>query len=352
MTHALERVGDEPLVVDMHGGVEGAQHRHQRLERSPELGAARSQELLRGEERAQHRPDVAGGGGEGRGDLVDELGGRAVRDEATAQLAADEAGRRGVRRQDVEHLQTVLDAATGRDAVPEHDLLAVVVDLAVEDHLAAPALLERPTGEAARHLVDVLLGVPAVDAQRVQLHDLAGVVLVGLVLVAAGVVEVDEHGGAARGREQQVTEAPQRMPPDDLAVLDHLLRDQVGQRHVEVVGPELDHLLEQLPFAGDGPVDAAPHDLPVDGVVVGVERPADAVHVVQQNRMLREEGVDPRVGDGCMVEVPVYVPGRTEVAHAREVGWSCSPCESVDEMQLRADGREGGVEHHPMMRPE
>ena len=42
-----------------------------------------------------------------------------------------------------------------------------------------------PAGQAARHLDDVVLAVPAVHAQGVQLHDLAPVVLVDRVHLVA-----------------------------------------------------------------------------------------------------------------------------------------------------------------------
>src|SRR5205823_14177156 len=41
-----------------------------------------------------------------------------------------------------------------------------------------PRILNRPAGERARDLSDVLLRVPAVDAERVQLHQLAPVILI------------------------------------------------------------------------------------------------------------------------------------------------------------------------------
>ena len=43
---------------------------------------------------------------------------------------------------------------------------------------ALPRVVDRPAGERARHFGDVLLRVAAVDAERVQLHQLAAVVLV------------------------------------------------------------------------------------------------------------------------------------------------------------------------------
>src|SRR5215211_5082910 len=45
-------------------------------------------------------------------------------------------------------------------------------------HPAAARREDRPAGEGARHLLHVLLRVAALDAERVQLHQLARVVLV------------------------------------------------------------------------------------------------------------------------------------------------------------------------------
>ena len=85
----------------------------------------------------------------------------------------------GCRREDVEHLLAVGLAAARLDDVAEHHLLAGVVQARVEREAAAlPRAVDRPAGERARHLGDVLLRVAAVDAERVQLHQLAAVVLV------------------------------------------------------------------------------------------------------------------------------------------------------------------------------
>ncbi len=65
----------------------------------------------------------------------------------------------------------------------QHQLLALVVQFIVEEKPAALAGFEnRPAGEAARHFGDVVLRVAAVHAERVQLHQLAPVVLVQAAL--------------------------------------------------------------------------------------------------------------------------------------------------------------------------
>src|SRR6185436_12432590 len=77
----------------------------------------------------------------------------------------------------VEHFLAFLHAATSGELASENDLLVRIVDRRIELELAAGAL-ERPAGERARNVDHVLLGVPAVHAEGVELHQLAGVVLV------------------------------------------------------------------------------------------------------------------------------------------------------------------------------
>ena len=166
---------------------------------------------------------------------------------------------------------------------------------------------DRPARKGARHLDDVLLRVAAVDAEGVQLHQLAGVVLVeplralggepvagrraprahrrsgaeaiapeaaaaetpaaepsagGAHLVGgeagggggalgrhrAGVVEVEQHRRVAGGGLQQVAQAPQRVRADGVAlVVEHREAGLVvGGGDVEVVEPEVGHQLGEL----------------------------------------------------------------------------------------------------------
>src|SRR5205814_8433795 len=99
--------------------------------------------------------------------------------EAAAQLGRDEARRRRVFRQQLEHDLAVAHAAAGRDLAAEHGLAAVVVQERYElEASPLPRIAQRPTREAAGNFGDVFLRVAAVDAERVQLHQLPGVVLV------------------------------------------------------------------------------------------------------------------------------------------------------------------------------
>ena len=101
-------------------------------------------------------------------------------------------------------------------------------------------LLQRPSGEDAGNLGDIFLRVAAIHAERVQLHQLAAVVFVQAAALAFGllrwrgrrwreacasliirslgnaigeigvrshaqpVIQIEEHGRALRGRDQQV----------------------------------------------------------------------------------------------------------------------------------------------------
>ena len=209
--------------------------------------------------------------------------------------------------QEVEHVLAVLDAAAGGEALAEHHLGGGVVHVGAEEEVpllrkaqAAEALGARepplgllaaggrddgPAGEGARHLDDVVLRVAAVDAQGVQLHQLAGVVLVQAALalgrrlggaprphplhfvvhrrrhVRRGgrlrVVEVEEHRGVAGGRLEQPAHPPQGVRADGVALIGEepgagLV---VGRRDVEVVEPEVGHHLGELVLRLDGAVE-------------------------------------------------------------------------------------------------
>src|SRR6266542_1745353 len=84
-----------------------------------------------------------------------------------------------MRGEHVNHRVTVLDPAARGNLFAEHGLLAVVVHELVEVKIAAGArVADRPSGEASRHFLHVFLRVTSVNAERVQLHDLARVIFV------------------------------------------------------------------------------------------------------------------------------------------------------------------------------
>ena len=124
-----------------------------------------------------------------------------------------------------------------------------------------------PAGENLRELLHVLLRVAAVDAERVQLEQLARVVFVQPALLAtcpaAGlraararadrleVVEVDEHRRMLRRREHHVFEAAEHVRPDRLALVAAGERrdENLGaDRDAEMIRPERDQAFDERPI--------------------------------------------------------------------------------------------------------
>ena len=93
-------------------------------------------------------------------------------------------------------------------------------------------------GEDAGGVLDVGLVVPRVHPDRVQLEELAALVLVGRVLRRVAVVEVGQHRRVAGDAPQEVLEASERLAADRVLVAGaRLVRAVVGDRHVEQVAP-------------------------------------------------------------------------------------------------------------------
>ena len=92
------------------------------------------------------------------------------------------------------------------DAVAEHDLLAVCRVCAVRRRIPASGRpRDGPAGEARGDLHDVLLRVAAVDAERVQLHQLARVVLVEALLAPPERAREQAPPGAGGDAESQLS---------------------------------------------------------------------------------------------------------------------------------------------------
>jgi hypothetical protein len=200
------------------------------------------------------------------------------------------------------------------DLVPEGELPARHVQARVERpaHPVGRARVvdERPAREALRDLSHVGLAVAAGEAQRVQLHHLARVVLLGRAAHVEPVVEVIEHRPAeGRGPEHR-GERAERVLADDGPV-------ELRQQHPldvvlvvvdrEVVVPELDHALEELAAGLDGARDRGELEHEVG------PREVRRVGVVQLLRALLqldeadEPRVEVRVVDREMVELLLEV---------------------------------------------
>src|SRR5262245_23152932 len=178
-------------------------------------------------------------------------------------------------RQDVERSQPVFDPAAGGDAGSDYRLFAAVVYARPECESPVARRADRPAREAPRDLDHVFLGVPAVDSERVQLHQLARIIFIqprasrlrqriavgvelrrrrGLLHLTQEVVEVVEHRRALRHCRKQVFESAERVGADHVALIrcQQPSVDVLLAEDVEVVEPEIDHHLLQLLLAEDG----------------------------------------------------------------------------------------------------
>ena len=207
-------------------------------------------------------------------------------------------------RQHVERLFALLDPAAA-DQPPEQGLVRAVMPVGVEHEDAAPLAAraqgarpfdaralaaaedahraeerrharllslpagadrtDGPAGQDARQRDHVGLAVAAIDAQRVQLHEFARVILVQPLELAprpraAGrrvepVVEIEQHRRMLGGGAQEISEAAEQMRPDRLLDIGagpqpvELLADE----DVEVIEPEFGEQLLELARALDRP---------------------------------------------------------------------------------------------------
>src|SRR5208337_1569690 len=142
-------------------------------------------------------------------------------------------------------------------------VIARLVEVRVEDEAPFFAGLvivagEAPSGNDARKRGDVLLRVAAIDAERVQLQNLPGEILVEPLLLALSaprirphrllVVEIDEHGRMLLGSKQHVFEAPEYMRTDDLALIgarENAIGAGLARRDAEMVRPEQNEALAE-----------------------------------------------------------------------------------------------------------
>ncbi len=202
--------------------------------------------------------------------------------------------------------------------VPPHhvDRAGVVGPVAVLELARVPAEAE-PRQHQGR-LTHVLLVVATVDADRVQLEDLAAVVLVRVVLRALRVVEVGHHRGVRRGGPQHVLELAQRVLADHRAVVvvpgppARLVR----VRDVQVVRPEVDHHLEELSLAP-----GFPHDRGLPERVHQVPRAFEGL----ERALHRHVEVGVAVGDVVLAEA---------VVHARRVELAIEPAVAPEPADL------------------
>ena len=172
--------------------------------------------------------------------------------------------------QNVEHFQPIFLAPAGGNGHAQHHLLAFIVDSGVELEPAAgpKAVLDGPTGEAAGHGDDIFLRVTAVHAERVQLEQLAGVILIqppggpgaaphpGQRLGSwrrnrLPVIQVEQHGRILRRRQQHVLELAKNMRTNGIALVGRHQKAIIAlfEEYVEMVVPEIDQHFIQLSVA-------------------------------------------------------------------------------------------------------
>src|SRR5438045_897819 len=161
---------------------------------------------------------------------------------------------------------------------------AVMRPVAKDESRALLRPLDAPAREDSRDLDDVLLRVTAIDAEGVQLEQLARVILVDsrrlppapllrhlipaeprsaewreeLARLRRGrtgrdalrIVEIKEHRGAFRGRDEQIVEFAERPRPNGFFYIGRQ-EEPIGalaHKDVEMIRPEVDHYLPQLPL--------------------------------------------------------------------------------------------------------
>ena len=109
-------------------------------------------------------------------------------------------------------------------APPEDALRAEVVPLAVEAEARRAYALPPVVPEArqcARLLADVALRVPASGAEREELHQFTGVVLVRRPLRVVGPGEPEQHCGVPRDRKRQLPEGAEPVPAEERVLPEH-----------------------------------------------------------------------------------------------------------------------------------
>ena len=183
-------------------------------------------------------------------------------------------------RQQVEHFVAFLDTAADREALAENHLVLRVMQLGAEHEFAPELHCDRPAGERAGDFLHVLLRVAAIDAERMQLHELARIVLIEslarpayllraaparqslvadieqgatrAVGLAPPVVEIEQHCRTARDGTEEVAELAHRPGTDHVAIVFHqeqpLLRALLREDG-EVILPERDHHFIELSLA-------------------------------------------------------------------------------------------------------
>src|SRR6478672_9061887 len=147
---------------------------------------------------------------------------------------------------DVQNLFAIFYASPSAQRVPEHCFRQRVMLLATKrEHTWFARRRDGPTRECARYLDDIVLRIPAIDAKRMELQQLAGVVLIESILSAQVVVEIKQHGRTVRHRAEQVAEFSKCARAEDVAIPhdERFARRHLSAEDREMILPEIgDHL--------------------------------------------------------------------------------------------------------------
>ena len=172
-----------------------------------------------------------------------------------------------MRCQDVEHTFAIPNASARKNLVAEHSFLAVIVQTGtVQKQSFLVWFLNGPAGETARNFLHVLLGVSAIHAHRVQLHQFARVIFVEAAVDSGGlvsfggirtgnartpIIKIVKHRRRMRGCAQQIAEPAHNEGTNGFAI-------ETGEQvtivilvceDAEMVLPKINHQLVKLSFA-------------------------------------------------------------------------------------------------------
>jgi len=179
-----------------------------------------------------YRGDIAIGGLEGCGHAVGQARRRIIGNEIHGNFSRDEFCAGVLMHQQVYGLLDLGKAVALNGRAEEHfgtkimavgiefkAALAAVQRLPLGPNMWAVAAAENAgAGEDARQFLHVPLRVTAVDAERMQLHQFAGVVFVDMLDRVLCVVQILQHGRVLKRRHHQVAEFPERVRTDDVTI--------------------------------------------------------------------------------------------------------------------------------------
>ena len=254
---------DPLLVADRRAGL--AQHAGQvderRLDhvRLVEAGV----EHLRRKDLVQHRPHLGTRAAVDPRERPQRPRRARVGAEVAPQLRAEEPRVGRVVDRDVDDVERREPPRPAQDAL---DPAVVPLGVVAE---ALGVVVEGEPGQRPRRLAHVALGVAVVDAQREELEQLAGEVLVRRPLLRVREAQEQLHRAVPGDRPREVAEAPERPAPQGPVLDQHQPRvADVAVRGGEVVVPVEGHALDQRVARAHGPVEPPQHVVPVgvDGV--------------------------------------------------------------------------------------